>query len=525
MSDELEGGSFSVVEGRDGWLFLGTYDDLNVMQLYTDPCALPPSVYEAWRSTLQRRREYFEQCDTVYLTLVVPDTCVVYPDKLPLDTELTALSPYQRLEALLDEPTRAQCLYLLDDLVAGCETHDTFQSKDSHWTDWGAYLGYRATIHALSARLPNIGVLEEDRIDWSTRRSFGALGVVMDPEQSEMLRVGRVRDSQCRATRTVSTDVRDGYMVVEQDRPELPTAVIFRDSFMTNAHKFFSESFRRTVYVSHPNRMFFDLLDDEQPDVVIFQTVERRLCVAPNEPSVLDFRMMFGDLQMDEADAVAAQVSSRSLLRTGDLVGALAANDEALTLAPPNARLLLHRSQLLAQLQQPLAALEALRTAATLAPQDAPVSYILAQSLRARGLLDEAFAAGRRATELEPRHAVFWPFAITTAIEAGDNQAAIMLATQALHHHPQDPDVLWARSRALVGAGDLERAEASVREALAASPGTALYLGQLASVLIQRSDWPAARDCLSELQRVDADTAPALATYVELVDEHLAGQQ
>ena len=37
------------------------------------------------------------------------------------------------------------------------------------------------------------------------------------------------------------------------------------------------ESFRRTVYVSHPNRLFFDLIDEENPDVVIYETVERRL--------------------------------------------------------------------------------------------------------------------------------------------------------------------------------------------------------------------------------------------------------
>ena len=47
-------------------------------------------------------------------------------------------------------------------------------------------------------------------------------------------------DSRCRIVQSVTTDLRDGYLVVEQDRPELPTALVFRDSFMTLAEKFFS---------------------------------------------------------------------------------------------------------------------------------------------------------------------------------------------------------------------------------------------------------------------------------------------
>ena len=523
MSDELEGGDFSVVEGLDGRLFLGSYDGTDVMELYTDPDALASSVFDAWRDALQHRREYFAERGTSYLTLVVPDACAVYPDKLPAGTTLTPRTPFRQVEALLDDETRAQCLYVLDDLVGGRAEFDTFQTTDSHWTDFGAYLSYRRTMATLAATRPDIEALPADRLEWSERLSFGALGVVMPEERSERLRVARVPDSRCRPTRAISTEVRDGYMVVVQDRPELPTAVIFRDSFMTNAHKFFSESFRRTVYVSHPNRLFFDLIEAENPDVVIFETVERRLCIPPREPSLFDFRMMFGDLLLDDPEAVAAQVASRSMLRNGDLSDALAANTGVLTLVPPNARLMLHRSRLYTQLGKPYAALEALRAAATLDPDDAPVRHFLAQALRHRGLFGEAATASRRAAEIEPRQVGFWSVAVTTALEAGDVEGARSLAEHALEHHPDDASVHYTHSRALVRAGDLEAAEIAARRAAEAEPEMAIYLRQLLSVLIRARDWVEANYCLTRLQALDPDT-PGLDDYVDLVEQNLVEQ-
>ncbi len=522
MSDELEGGNFSVVEGRDGFLFLGTYERTDVMRLFTDPHALPVAVQEEWSRALVARREYFERRGTPYLTVVVPDSHLVYADALPAGTTPTPHTPYRQVHARIDDATRAQCLYLLDDLVAGREEHDTFQTTDSHWTDFGAYLAYRRTMEVLRAQMPNIEVLPWERLAWSERLSFGALGAVMPEERSERIRVAEVVDSRCRSIRAISTEVRDGYLLVEQDRPDLPTAVIFRDSFMTNAHKFFSESFRRVAYVSHPNQLYFDLIEAEDPDVVIFETVERRLCIPPRDESTTDFRAVFGDLLLDDPAAIRAQVVSRSLLRNGDVVGALKANDGVLALAPPNARLMLYRSGLLARLGNAEAALDAMRSAFTFDPRDGHVVHELAQALHRQGRLAEAAAAARWATEIEPGHVGSWTFAISTALDGGDAATACALARQALKRHSDESVLRYLYSQALVGVGDLEAGESSIRDALAMQPDDAVYLRQLASVLIRSEQWSGAEDCLARLRALEPD-ATDLAAFVDLVEQRLAG--
>jgi hypothetical protein len=241
VNDELQGGDFSVVEGLDGFLFLGAYGGADVMRQFTDADAVPPSVHASWAEALPEWCEYFERRGITFLTLVVPDAYLVYADKLPPGMTPSPVPPYRRIEGLLDDRTKAHCVYVLDDLVSGRIEHDTYQTTDSHWSDFGAYLGYRRTMLTLATMRPDIEILPPDRVEWSERRSYGALGVRMTEERAERLRVAKVLDSVCRPTLNVMDELRSGYKVVEQDRPDLPTAVVFRDSFMTNAAQFFSE--------------------------------------------------------------------------------------------------------------------------------------------------------------------------------------------------------------------------------------------------------------------------------------------
>jgi tetratricopeptide (TPR) repeat protein len=519
--DRLKGGSLSVIEGRDGWLFLDRFENTNVMDLYTDKTAFSAAICERWRQAMTSWRGYFDRVGIAAATLVVPDTCVVYPDKLPEGLALEAHSPFTRLAETLEDTVLAHCAYPRQILIDGRKVEETYQSVDSHWTDWGAYLGYRAVMEDLAPRVPGLQVLQEHEIHWSSRTTFGALGATTTPERSAQVPIAHVKDEQWRITENVMTEVRDGYMVTEQDRPDLPSVVIFRDSFMTSAFKFFSQSFRRAVYVGSPVPVLYDLIETEKPDVVIFEMAERRLVIPPLERSIYEFRAIFGDLMLGDDDAAAAQVASRSLMRSGDLEGALAANDEALALAPPNARLMLHRARLFSLLHRPDAALEALRAATALDPSDGATWYFAAQSLRQSGLAAEARLAAMQAVSAEPHYATFWPTAVTAILEAGDPADALELANDGLARHPDDLDLLYAQSRALAATGQLVEAERVTRQVIAARPTVAAYVSQLLSILLRREDWAPAHAALEKLVAMEPET-PALAEFRAQITRNLS---
>lgn len=517
--DMLRGGNFSVVEGRDGWLFLDQADSVEIMRLYTDPDYMPRDVVTAWAKALRDRRDYFAELGITYVTLVVPDACTVYPEKLPPSITMNGVTPFSLIAAELDEETLAQCLHPVAELVAGRSERATFRPSDSHWTDWGAYLGYRATMERLSQDRDDLEILAPDRLRWSTRNAFGALGAVMEDEPVEVLEVAEVVGSSTRVTRTVMNEVRDAFIVMEQDRPELPSAIIFRDSFMTNASQFFSESFRRVNYCSQPNAVLHDLVEQERPDVVIFEISERRMFKPPLDRTPLDFRAMFGDLLMTDPAALEAQVASRSLLASGDPTAALKANDDAL-LGGVTARLLTHRARCHTQIGNLAAAVEALRAAVLCDPEDGPVWHELAQALRATQQIPLALEAARNATRLEPEHARHWSTEVTLATEVGQTGEALSRAEAGLALHPDDTGLRFVHGTALVAAGDLGRAISEARTYLAAEPQSVPALGLLASALVQTEQWAEAATVLEGLTSLMPDD-PASKFWSDLVQQKL----
>ena len=515
--DTVAGSSATPLEGRDGWLFLDRADSQDVVGLYTDEDALAATTIQLWVSALSRRREHFERNGIAYQTLVVPEAHVVYRDKLPDGVKLAERSPFQRLYDALDEETRAQCVYPLDELVAGRESDETYQSVDSLWTDWGAWLGYLASVEAVATTVPNVRVLDNDDLDWSVRSTFGTLGAIVTPPRSATMPAGTVRDPASKVTITVVTELGEEFLVLAQDAPDLPTAAVFRDSFMTAPATFFAESFRRVVFVSSAaNTLFYDLLDWEKPDVVIHEIGERRLVTPPVEPSTLDFRFTFGDLLLDDPQAMADQRRSRSLARVGRVDEALTASDDVLGRVPPNARLLVRRAQLHLRAGQPAAAVEALRHATTLEPTDGTPWFSLGQAFGQQGRVNDSAHAHARAARVEPRHVAYWHLAISAALRAKDLTLAEELRSEAMALHGDNPQLAGAASWVLAATDRLEEAEEEAEYAARGESGTAEALWQLASIQIRRQRWDAAGGTVKRLWLLTPDD-PEVKRYLDVV--------
>jgi Flp pilus assembly protein TadD len=497
--DDVSADAVPVPAGHAGSVLPDHGEAPDVAALHAPVDALDDSTAQAWAEALRRRCEELGGGGIVYQTLVVPEAPVVHRDPVPEDLELVARTPFQRVVDALDDEIAEHCVYPLDDLVAGRERAETFAPAQTVWTDWGAWIGYRASITALATVVPGVRELDEGDVEWSTRpgvssETAGAGGVDA---------VARVRSPRSRISMSLTTEDGDTYLVVEQDAPDLPTAVVFRDSCMDAAAKFFAESFRRTVFVSTPNVVHRDLVELEQPDVVIHELSESRLVVAPDEPAAPDFRTAFGDLLLDDAEARADQRRSRSLTRAGRLEEALAASDDVLAKAPPTARLLLHRARLHLGTGRVDAGLEALRHAATLDPDDDAVWALLGQVLaRTPGHEAESVGALARAARTQPGDALSWQRAISAALRADDLRLAEELRREALTRHPDDPQLANAASWVLAATGRLEEAEEAAGYAARTQPDVVEHLWQLASIQIRRGRLDDASVTVAKLDRL-----------------------
>jgi alginate O-acetyltransferase complex protein AlgJ len=515
--DLLEGADIRVLEGLEGHLFVRSASGLDIASSYTDERAVPDRILDAWAVTLTARRREFARLGIVYRTVIVPDAHVIYPDRLPEGVTLAERSPAQRLIERLDRETAAQTVYLRDALMEGRARWETYQRVDRHWSDRGAWIGYGEVMRSLRGDLANLSLLNDDDIEWSERRSFGVLGSLVTPERSEQLEHARLKQPQTKVIVDILTERREALQVHQRDDPDLPTLVVFRDSFMTALAALLAQSFRRTAFVTSENTIYYDLVAQEAPDVVVHEICEHRLgWTHPQEPSPADYRWTFADLHLRDEAAVSAQRESRSLAAAGRLEEALPLNERAIKIEGPTSRLLLRRAEILLALGRADAAIEAARHATSLDPRDGGPWSLIARACEGQGRLPDAADAHYRAVAAEPGQPAYWGEAISAALRLGDVDLALQLGNEALERHPNHPTTAHADSYVQLAAGRLEAAAAASRRAVALDPVVGEYSKQLAAVLLHARDWEAARDAIGEVIRAHPDDVGAIGLLAEI---------
>lgn len=523
MSDELQGAALTVLEGREGWLFLKNFGKRDSLALYTDPAAFTEAAIQRWAQVLDQRRRRLAARGIPFFSLIVPESCSIYPEKLPDDVTLLPMTPFERLNGRLDPVTAAGVIYPRAELIEGRSRHETYEQTDSHWTEWGAYIAYRLLMQRIREVAPTAHVVELEDITWSGRKKFGYLGALMTPERSCRVPIATIRGAAGRIVEHLSTEERDSMLTVECDRPDLPTALFFRDSFCTAMAPFLSESFRRVVYVSSFD-LLYDLIDRMRPDVVVYERCERGMSILPNEPSDHDARARFDDLRLIRDAALVAQRRSRSALVAGRIDDALTASTEAIELAAPGApglgRAHVHRARIYLRLGNEAAALECLHHAMTLEPDAAMPLSVAAEIQRVRGKPDKASALLKQAANLEPEVPAYWDNLAICSLDAKDPATAVACSERslAIDEHRWKPHL--SLSRALRQIGDLGRARLHAGRAIEIDGGSAFAMGNLAGILVALQDWSAARDLLREaVSRYPDQTG--FAQYLGLCEHRL----
>ena len=154
----------AAVEGRDGFLFLGDDYMANFAQAmgrrYYSREEVQTTVdaeknRDAWLAKRGIASEFF----------VVPAKWSIYPDKLPAWTD------GQVLPHVLDQLVTADAASFPDlrpALKQARSTADTYSKLNSHWTQYGAYVGFQAIAARLQKDHPEVGQLAVPTLSGTT---------------------------------------------------------------------------------------------------------------------------------------------------------------------------------------------------------------------------------------------------------------------------------------------------------------------------------------------------------------------
>jgi GT2 family glycosyltransferase len=276
-----------VVIGREGWLFLQE-DRNDALGQHTGRVRFSPQDKESLAALLRERRAVVESYGSIWITAVVPDKEAVYAEFLPPDIAPVARRPeHDFLE--IAEAEGAAAIYLLDDLRAAKAQGDLYMRTDTHWNHRGAFVAYQAVCREIAARGLDLELVDPRSISWIEQPVQGDLGSKLYPEIVEGKDVFPRLAGRVRGELVYDNRVRNHGMVLihqQRDRDDLPTCMVFGESFAPPLVNFLKESFGRVIFV-HTSMLVADLIERECPDVVLSVPTERFLISVPDDAEAL----------------------------------------------------------------------------------------------------------------------------------------------------------------------------------------------------------------------------------------------
>lgn len=270
-----------VVLGRNGWLF---YTGENTLEQTRGIDRFTPEDLDRWIDVMERRQAWLAERGIPMLMVAIPNKERVYREELP--AWATQVNPESRMEQIVRRlAERRSPLVFMDmtaDLVAAKKDMKVYHQADTHWTVDAAFnIGYRKIAEWIKTVRPDFTPLStadmkqvhvmRQGADLDLARMLGLAAVYQEEEVLyEPLGPPRLRSND--------TSMPNGIVqnILRADLPTAPTVVWFRDSFTIPMYSYIAESFRKAVITEHKGLRFDKpLIEEQKPDVVVYQFVER----------------------------------------------------------------------------------------------------------------------------------------------------------------------------------------------------------------------------------------------------------
>jgi len=273
----------NVIVGKDGWYFWGgngLLDDFRGLLPLTEQRLI------FWKEDLVRKRDWLAKRGIHYLFVFVPDKQTIYPEYLP--DYFQKAKGTTRIEQLMEYLKQDRDVTILDlrpGLLNAKSEKQLYQKTDTHWNDYGAFVGYREMMRKISQWFPKEQLKPDFYFhDTMVERPAGDLAKMLGLHETirEMCPLLKERHF-CAQPMELNLEI-ENLSKMKETEPFMKgckdahlRAVVFRDSFFSRIEPFLSENFQQVLYLwqSFDQKIVERLINNFHPDLVIEEKVER----------------------------------------------------------------------------------------------------------------------------------------------------------------------------------------------------------------------------------------------------------
>ncbi|WP_187696246.1 alginate O-acetyltransferase AlgX-related protein [Xanthovirga aplysinae] len=266
-----------VVRGNNGWMFLGESHS-NVISESKGLTQYNSEELNRLKSNLNNQKKWLDEKGIAYFVAIAPNKHSVYGHYLPIvkSANKSKLQQMKEAAAQINLP-----LIDLSDYFMDYPNERLFHKTNTHWNDFGAFLGYRKLIHEIQKIYPEIKCMElgdlEKKIEISYQEDLTKMLNIKIKEERILLK----KKYEKAAKIPSQLEVPNNFFRLPQDYENRYTSddnnlklLMFRDSFSEALIKYMSESFGESIFI-WSYRFDKELIEKEKPDIVIMEIVER----------------------------------------------------------------------------------------------------------------------------------------------------------------------------------------------------------------------------------------------------------
>jgi uncharacterized protein YlaN (UPF0358 family) len=263
----------NVLIGKEDWLYYTGENNIADFE-----CASPFTAGELQKISSRLLEWDAELSDRgiKFYVVFAPNKESIYPQYLP--DNVKAGSESCRIDQVMSKlaSTPLSVLDLRDSLKAEARQRQVYHRTDTHWNATGALHASREILSLIKVDFPQLTIPSFEDYQEDLQPFSGDLAAFLPYDKRFVERsISLLPLTPNRA----ELDQAANRMIISSipDSP-LPGALIFRDSFSNAIIPFLSEHFSRVVY-AHSFSVDLDLVDNENPDIVIFELAQRYLTV------------------------------------------------------------------------------------------------------------------------------------------------------------------------------------------------------------------------------------------------------
>lgn len=286
--------------GEDNWLFYKNEDSLRLCQ---NMVFFQEEEYPLIQQNLTSMHQWMTEQGIKFYMIYLPNKEDVYGEYMGHHIKKRTRPEADRFSLVVDYLQQHEAplvpIYPLNRMLEEKKRSDAllYYKNDTHWSQYGAYIGYEALMQAIGRDFPDIEVLEPAKMDFSPRIKWE------DGDLARMLTLDMRQELA--DTWYVAPQPRQGwqYYVIEEQflqngkvyyqniihpngKYYIHTVnprgrykvIVFRDSFGINLLPYLAETFNDVRFywtMDMDIAQYKDVMAQEKPDLVIFESVSR----------------------------------------------------------------------------------------------------------------------------------------------------------------------------------------------------------------------------------------------------------